>query len=98
MIIYNVAAAFLDAVIDSIIIQQARIDPINGQQNLKLFSLISYGIGATLGGLVAAVATEYYTPYHAFMFGSLVCFGITIAGFFTSDTIDTNIYANFEKN
>lgn len=91
--IYNFGAAFLDAVIDSITVEQARKDPINGQQDLQCFQTAFFGLGAFIGSIVGAFSIEYYSSYAAIGFGAFICLILTIAGFYTSDELETNEYA-----
>ena len=73
--------------------QQARYDPINGQQDIQAFRLIFFGLGLAVGGVVSAFADEYYTPYHVFFFNFLVMVAITILSSFLGIELETNKYA-----
>lgn len=93
MIIYNIGAAFIDATVDSMIVQQARKDPQNGQQDLYCFSFLFFGTGAAVGALMAALATQENIPRVGFLFGSIVAVIITICGLFITKEVETNKYA-----
>lgn len=66
LFLYNFAAAFLDATIASLVVQQARRDPINGQSDLQCHNMIFYGFGYTIGSLLGAVVCQYSTPFYLF--------------------------------
>ena len=55
LFLYNFAAAFLDATIASLVVQQARKDPINGQSDMQCHNMIFYGFGYTIGSMLGAV-------------------------------------------
>ena len=57
MFLYNIGASFIDATIDSMIVQQARKDPVSGQQDLYCFGFLFFGAGAAIGSIVSAVVT-----------------------------------------
>lgn len=80
-----IGSAFLDAVIDSIIIQQARQDPHFGQQNLVTFSMTFFGLGAMFGTLLSAYLTEYCTPFMCYKVGATVGVFLIIAGCLLDD-------------
>ena len=96
LMINHYTVVFLDTTVESIIIQQARRDPLNGQQDLQAFRIIFFGLGAVMGGVASGIGTEYFTPYHLFFFNFIIAALITIAGCFTSKELETNKYATMK--
>jgi hypothetical protein len=52
----TLSLVFQDTTMESYIVQQARYDPINGQQDLQAYRLIFFGVGLGVGGTVSAFA------------------------------------------
>ena len=84
------AATFLDVVIDSMIIEQARRDPVRGQQDLQCFSLMFFGIGSFVGSIVGAYVTQNGIPLWGFGFNAFICLIISYFGFCTDESLETN--------
>lgn len=63
MIVYNFGAAFLDATIDSVSIQQARVDLEMGQKMISSFRSVFFALGAIWG---TAVVIMFENPFTAF--------------------------------
>lgn len=93
MILYNIGAAFIDATVDSMVVQQARRDSVNGQQDLYCFSFLFFGLGAAMASVLAAIVTQNNVPRIGFGFGAAVTLFITICGFCIDKTLETNKYA-----
>lgn len=83
----------MDTVIESFIVQQGRIDPENGQQDLQAYRLIFFGLGIMIGGTTSAFAEEYYTPYHVFFIMAIVNLIISGISLILSDDLETNAFA-----
>ena len=90
MLIYNLSAAFLDATIDSIYIQQARKDPTMGQSLFASYNMTWFVFGALFGGSILIINKD---PYIAFQIGGTVAVLLTIGGFLLSDDVENNKYA-----
>ena len=56
--ILNLAGAFMDVVVDGLMVQQQRLDPENGSEDLQSLSWAMYGVGGVVGSYVGGVATE----------------------------------------
>jgi len=63
LVVYNVGAAFLDATIDSVSIQQARVDLEMGQKMITSFRSVFFALGAISG---TAVVVMFENPFTAF--------------------------------
>lgn len=63
LVVYNVGAAFLDATIDSVSIQQARVDLEMGQKMISSFRSVFFALGAIAG---TAVVVMFENPFTAF--------------------------------
>ena len=53
-----------------------------------------FGIGTFIGSVVGAYVTENGIPLWGFGFNALICFIITIFGYNTNDSLETNKYAS----
>ena len=53
----NLASAFMDVVVDGLMVMQARRDTANGSQNLQTFSWQLLGLGGIIGGVAGGVIT-----------------------------------------
>jgi uncharacterized membrane protein YjjP (DUF1212 family) len=89
-VIYNFGAAFLDATIDSVSIQQARADIEMGQKIMSSYRSTFLAIGMMCG---SAVVILFKNPFKAFQIGGTMGLIITVAGFFLSNENETNKYA-----
>lgn len=49
-----------------------------------------------MGSGLAAFMTEYYTPYHLFLFCALMSVMVTISGVCVHDDIETNEFAQMK--
>ena len=84
---------FNDVVAESYLIQQARVDPQNGQLDLQSMRTMFTGVGIFVGSLSAAFATQYLTPYHIFSFTAVLALAITYSGFIANEELETNEFA-----
>lgn len=53
----SLSGAFMDVVVDGLMVCQARIDPENGSEELQAYSWALVGIGGILGGLIGGELT-----------------------------------------
>ena len=67
-----IAGCFMDVIVDSLMVMQARRDPKQGSQELQAIAWQITGVTAVFGGISGAYFTGFLTPYW--------CFGI-YAGF-----------------
>ena len=87
-----ISLSIMDSVLDSITVQQARMNP-NGQQDLQMWSLIFIGVGMTTGSVVAAVFTQEGRPTYVYGVGALLAFFMIINGACTEIELFRNRYA-----
>ena len=59
----TLGSAFLDAVIDSITVKEARIDLVYGQKDLQLFQNMFYAIVSSMGSIIAAICIDNKKPF-----------------------------------
>ena len=69
--------AFINVIIEALMVQQSRRDPKNGSANLNSFSYLFVSIGGIVGALLAAYMTQFMTPRISFAICSLL--GLLIA-------------------
>jgi len=64
------ALAFINVVIDAIIIVQSRKDPQHGSQNLMSVAWMAMGVGGVIGCMGGGFLTQYSHPRYAFLAAS----------------------------
>lgn len=89
----NFGIAFCDSVLDSLVVQQARRDANNGQSDMVILRMLSFGIGATTGGIAGAFFMHYFTELYSILFGALISFLALLSAMFIPDSLETNQYA-----
>jgi MFS family permease len=72
----QVAGCFMDVVVDSMMVVQARRDPKNGSQELQGFSWQITGAAAVVSGFASAYFTSFLTPYYCL--GVYAAFGLAV--------------------
>ena len=75
-IVTSIAGAFMDVIVDALMVMQAKRDPEQGSQDLQSFAWMILGIAAISGGLVGAFMTGYVNPY--WCFGYYAIFGVFV--------------------
>lgn len=93
ILIYKSTIVFQDITIESIIVQQARKDPANGQQDFQAYRLICFGAGMMIGGLVSSIVEQYFTCFTIFRLLMLYSLASTTQNFYVPDEIETNEFA-----
>jgi len=88
LVVYNTAGAFLDATLASIIVQQGRKDPENGQEDLQAFLSIFFGLSMAFGSFVAAEATEAGHPRQGYAVGAVITAIVTFVSLFMTNDIE----------
>ena len=76
--------AFIDVVVDALMVQQSRKNFDHGSEDLQGLSWGFLAIGGVLGSIFAAFFTEYFQPRHSFMLSSVFGLIMTTFGFFIS--------------
>lgn len=92
---HNVCASFNAVTIESIIVQQARRDPENGQNNMKSYVLLCNACAMIFGAVTLSVVTEYYTPYLGYQICSIFSAMLTISSLFMNNEVESNEFAKF---
>lgn len=85
--------AFMDTVNDSIIIEQARRDPINGLTFIQSVNMVSNGFGMLIGYPLSAYLVEHDHPVKIYFIFSFIMFITALCGSFLPDDIETNEHA-----
>lgn len=89
----NFGIAFCDSVLDSLVVQQARRDPANGQSDMVILRMLAFGIGATTGGIMGAFFMQYFTEFDSILFAALISTMCLISAIYIPDSLETNQYA-----
>ena len=63
---------------------------------MQVFRSVNFGIGSLFGAIFGTVILNYEMPKVGFALASVVAILITIAGFLTSDELETNQYADIK--
>ena len=84
----NLASAFMDVVVDGLMVMQARRDQTNGSQNLQTYSWQLLGFGGIIGGLLGGVITQYYDSHLVFYIFGFLGFLIMLSGLAMSTEIE----------
>ena len=87
--VMNLASAFMDVVVDGLMVMQARKDQANGSQNLQTFSWQMLGIGGIVGGVAGGLITQYSDTHYVFYIFGLMGFMIMMS----AQAMDSSIEA-----
>lgn len=84
----NFSSAMMDVVVDSMMVIQAKKDPLNGSEKLQGYSWTVRGIGGISGSIISAFMTEYFHPKWCILIYSTIGFFIAYSGFMLNPEID----------
>jgi len=73
----NFSSAFMDVIVDSMMVIQSRKDLVNGSEKLQSYSWIVKGFGGIVGSVLAAFLTQNCHPRWCFLVYS--CLGVLVA-------------------
>ena len=86
----NLASAFMDVVVDGLMVMQARKDEENGSQNLQTYSWQLLGLGGIFAGVAGGIITQYYNTLWIFYIFGFMGFLIALSGFLMSAEIEAD--------
>jgi len=86
--VMNLASAFMDVVVDGLMVMQSRKDAANGSQNLQTFSWQMLGIGGIIGGITGGLFTQYLDTHYCFYIFGLMGFFIMLSAIAMPDSIE----------
>lgn len=86
----NLASAFMDVVVDGLMVMQARRDQINGSQDLQTYSWQLLGLGGIVGGVSGGLITQYYDTHIIFYIFGFLGFLIMLSGLAMSKEIEAD--------
>ena len=84
-------SAFLDVVVDALMVTQSRKDPEHGSEDLQGLSWSLLAIGGILGAICSAFFTEYLQPFHTFLACSFFSMLIVVAGYYINPEVETQM-------
>lgn len=87
------AQAFMDVVVDGLMVCQQRLDPQTGSENLQAYSWICYSVGGTLFGITGGFLLDSLSPSFVFYITALIGLCITVNGFMTSPKLEASSQA-----
>mmetsp|Transcript_18278 Transcript_18278/g.17402 ORF Transcript_18278/g.17402 Transcript_18278/m.17402 type:complete len:254 (+) Transcript_18278:399-1160(+) len=95
----TLAQAFVDVVVDALMVAQARKDPEKGSDELQSFAWALLAIGGILGSLMSAYFTMKFHPKYSFLIVSFV--GVIMMGIGSTISIEVeraHIHLREEQN
>ena len=84
----NLATAFSDVIVDSMMVMQSRRDPVNGSEKLQSFSWLAKSIGGVVATIITSFMTEYLHPRWCFLFYSILGLPVFFSGMCLNKHID----------
>jgi hypothetical protein len=97
LVTFNLFSACADVVIDAIMVQWARLDPVHGSSDMQSLHVISIWIGGISGSLTASVVNDMFHPYQVFSFYSVTVLLITVLACWAQDMPVENNLGAWEK-
>ena len=82
------SSAFMDVIVDGLMVCQSRLDPENGSEELQAFSWAAVGIGGVIGGILGGELVEIGQSMIVFYILSAVGFAIALSGCMMSKKIE----------
>jgi phosphatidylglycerophosphate synthase len=76
------SGAFIDVVVDALMVIEAKKFPVQGSQELLSWAWIVAGVSALVSGVFAACVLEYYSPYYCFVAYGIFGLFVAISAFF----------------
>ena len=86
----NLASAFMDVVVDGLMVMQSRRDQENGSQDLQTFSWQLLGVGGIIGGVAGGFITQYVDSHFVFYIFGVMGMAIFISGCTISNEIEAD--------
>ena len=87
--IINLTQAFMDLIVDTILIDQARKSEATGSEDLRSLASFFQCSGMVIGSLVGGYVNQYYEPYWCFLIYSSVSLCVSAAALGLNSEIDT---------
>ena len=84
----NLTQAFMDLIVDTILIDQARHNEASGSEDLRSLASFFQCSGMVIGSLVGGFVNQYYDPKWCFLMYSSVSLFVSVAAFGLSREID----------
>jgi hypothetical protein len=94
LIVNSLNSAFLDVVVDALMVSQSRKDLESGSEDLQGLSWALLSIGGICGSICAAYFTEYLKPSHTFLACSFFSLTIVIAGYNINPDVELASYSD----
>ena len=89
LVVAALNSAFLDVVVDALMVTQSRKDLANGSEDLQGLSWALLSIGGICGSICSAYFTQYLKPWHTFFTCSLFSLLIVVAGYYINPEVET---------
>ena len=86
--IYASNVAFNDAIIDALMVMQARRDHKHGSEDLNSYSWLWLAVGGIVGSISAGYLTQYLNPHISFVVCGLLGLSISVLGWLMNKSVD----------
>jgi hypothetical protein len=87
--VINWSQAFMDLIVDTILIDQARKNPASGSEDLRSLASFFQCAGMVTGSLLSGAINQYYEPYWCFLLYSTIGLFVSVAAMRLDREIDT---------
>ena len=84
----NLSGAFMDVVVDGLMVCQSRADPEFGSEELQTYSWALYGLGGVAGGLIGGELTYIGALDYVFYTIGVMGFLVAITGLLMSKKLE----------
>lgn len=94
MFLASLSGAYLDVLVDALMVTQSRLDEKDGSEQLQTLSWGAMGAGGMFGSLLGAIVTEHYHPKWSFLAYSIFGLIVMILGVL----LDKNVEIDEEED
>ena len=87
--VINWSQAFMDLIVDTILIDQARRNAVSGSEDLRSMASFFQCSGMVIGSLLSGLINQYYEPKWCFLLYSSIGLFVSVAALGLNHDIDT---------
>lgn len=82
------AGAFMDVIVDGLMVMQAKRDPVFGTQDLVAYQMLVTGLASISGGLFGAYFTDQGNPFYCFKIISFMGLLCSLSGILITNKLE----------